>query len=256
LWRSYECKAFFPGIDSEIELLSIGLEAFRNTKCLISISNSELVVAASDKVLTARYLEKLGLPFPKTSGADKVDWCNLRYPVISKPRKGYGSKGVEVVQSEARLKELHRETAAEELCIQEYIEGVEYTCSLIFDTKNSLRDSFISSRELENGRTVSFSVLKHREIQKLINEFGSRASGAFGSINLQLRVRDGVPYVFEINPRFSGSTAMRVAVGYNEPARLIEHLVEGTPIMRQEPLSATVFRVWSEVVVSDSEGNR
>jgi len=56
------------------------------------------------------------------------------------------------------------------------------------------------------------------------------ALGAKGPINIQCRVVDGKVRVFEINPRFSGTTSLRAMMGYNEPDILIREHVLGERI--------------------------
>ena len=43
-----------------------------------------------------------------------------------------------------------------------------------------------------------------------------------GPANIQCRVVDGVPYAFEVNPRFSGTTYFRTLLGVNEPLNVIK----------------------------------
>ena len=43
-----------------------------------------------------------------------------------------------------------------------------------------------------------------------------------GSINVQLRLRDNVPLVFEINPRFSSTVLFRHLFGYKDVLWAIE----------------------------------
>jgi carbamoyl-phosphate synthase large subunit len=50
------------------------------------------------------------------------------------------------------------------------------------------------------------------------------------AVNVQCRLVDGVPYVFEINPRFSGTSFMRAMVGYNEPDILIKMHILNSPV--------------------------
>jgi carbamoyl-phosphate synthase large subunit len=38
---------------------------------------------------------------------------------------------------------------------------------------------------------------------------------------MQCRVHDNKVYIFEINPRFSGTTNLRAIVGFNEPEYII-----------------------------------
>jgi carbamoyl-phosphate synthase large subunit len=56
------------------------------------------------------------------------------------------------------------------------------------------------------------------------------ALGARGAINIQCRLVDGKVKVFEINPRFSGTTSLRAMMGYNEPDVLIRRHVLGESI--------------------------
>ena len=55
-------------------------------------------------------------------------------------------------------------------------------------------------------------------------------------MDAQLRWDDNDgPLVFEINARLSGSTEMRVAIGCNDPLRLVRHFGRGDPIARACP---------------------
>ena len=56
------------------------------------------------------------------------------------------------------------------------------------------------------------------------------ALGCRGAINIQCRLVGDRVYVFEINPRFSGTTSLRAMVGYNEPDVLIRKHVLGEAI--------------------------
>ena len=51
--------------------------------------------------------------------------------------------------------------------------------------------------------------------------------GSPGPINLQCRVKNGIAYVFEINPRFSTTNSVRAATGYNEVELLVDHFITG-----------------------------
>jgi hypothetical protein len=54
----------------------------------------------------------------------------------------------------------------------------------------------------------------------------------FGPINIQCRLRDGWPSVFEINPRFSGGIPLTIAAGANFPKMLIR-IAQGALIPSQ-----------------------
>ncbi|MCY0152199.1 ATP-grasp domain-containing protein [Hoeflea alexandrii] len=48
-----------------------------------------------------------------------------------------------------------------------------------------------------------------------------------GPTNLQFRVQDDIPYLLEINPRFSSSCSLRAAFGFVEAEMCIDDLLEG-----------------------------
>ena len=71
----------------------------------------------------------------------------------------------------------------------------------------------------------------------------AQAVGARGAINIQCRLVDGLVKVFEINPRFSGTTSLRAMVGYNEPDVLIRKHICGGVFEKDFPYEeATILR--------------
>jgi carbamoyl-phosphate synthase large subunit len=53
------------------------------------------------------------------------------------------------------------------------------------------------------------------------------------TINLQCRIHDNKVYIFEINPRFSGTTNLRSIVGFNEP----EYIINERLLIQNEELN-------------------
>ena len=75
------------------------------------------------------------------------------------------------------------------------------------------------------------------------------AMGCKFSINVQCRLVDSIPYVFEINPRFSGTSYMRAMVGYNEPDILIKKHILGELIdLKFEYKSGVILRSLKETL--------
>jgi carbamoyl-phosphate synthase large subunit len=76
------------------------------------------------------------------------------------------------------------------------------------------------------------------------------ALGARGPLNVQCRFVEGRVHVFEINPRFSGTTSLRAMVGYNEPDVLVRRHLLGQDIPRHfEYGSGVIMRSLSETLV-------
>jgi carbamoyl-phosphate synthase large subunit len=250
LIAEYEVDVVFLGIDGEVEIVAPRRAELERLGCRVAVSDTELVDACADKLKTPAMLAALGLDAPRTLSceADIEEVLEaLGLPIVIKPRRGNGSHGVYVCRDEAQLREAWSRLDPPS-CAQEYIHGPEYTCSLLFDRWGGLRDFLIMERELQAGRTMRSRVVRHSGIEAFIEGFGG-VCGALGSINLQLRVTEGGRVlVFEINPRFSGSTSMRVAAGYNEPARLFEHLADGKPIVPDPVQECSIYRYYTEFV--------
>jgi len=245
-------ELLFPGVDAEIEVLAPlrdGLE--RETGCRVLVEDEELVRNASDKLLTSAWLEGLGLAAPRTVDAAvgaEAALAAVGLPAIAKPRHGHGSVGLFALRDRGAFDAFFA-SEHEGYCVQELVEGPEYTCGLLFDGSGTHGDRIAMRRELRDGRTVQAEVHTTPEIDAYLAAFG-RGVDARGAINLQLRLDgDGRPLVFEVNPRLSGSTGMRVAVGFNDPLRLLEHALHGTPIEPAVVEPARVYRYSSELVV-------
>jgi len=76
---------------------------------------------------------------------------------------------------------------------------------------------------IDRGRTV--------QDERLIN-LALRVADVLpcvGAVNVQCRVVNGEPVVFEINPRFSGGIPLTIAAGADFP-RLLLDLVAGRPV--------------------------
>ena len=243
-------QLMFCGIDSEVPLLANNIERIESaTDCRVLVADKSLVDTWSDKSKTAEWLSDKGLNPPRTWSASELSTASdiaALLPLIAKPRRGHSSQGIEKIESEVRLREvLAADMESNALCLQEYLSGDEYTCGLTFDRDGKLADWIVARRQLVGGRTVVAEIEHIPEIDTLLQAFGSAVS-TIGAINIQLRLDElGHPRIFEINPRMSGSTLMRVHAGYNDPARILENMVLGTPIERSKPKPIRTLRQWA-----------
>jgi carbamoyl-phosphate synthase large subunit len=90
---------------------------------------------------------------------------------------------------------------------------------------------------------------RHNQVTEQCKEI-AKAIGVKGAINIQCRLVDGVVKVFEINPRFSGTTSLRAMVGYNEPDILIRRHLFGEVISKDfEYEEALILRGLTETKV-------
>ena len=255
LIKANEIEYVLLGVDAELLVYARHHQEIESaTSCKILISSYDFIKKCSDKYLTSLLLKNLHLNYPLTLvNVDiKTIISLIGFPVVAKPRIGHGSQGVIVIHSESELSSVIKRKATANYCFQELIEGDEYTCGLLFDKDHRLSDSIIMKRELKNGTTIKATVVENPEIQNVINDFGSKIK-AFGSINFQLRLSSNGPVIFEINPRFSGTTSFRLKAGYNEVGRLLDNLAFNKPITRSHPKKLHFFRYWETMVVEEEE---
>ena len=77
--------------------------------------------------------------------------------------------------------------------------------------------------------------------------------GVKGPLNIQCRFVDGEIKVYEINPRFSGTTSIRAMMGFNEPEILINSNILGKKIKQRFPYkTGSVIRTLKETVIENS----
>jgi carbamoyl-phosphate synthase large subunit len=89
----------------------------------------------------------------------------------------------------------------------------EYTCA-VWRGHDVIRKCTLR-RKLQGGMTGWAKVEQHDAIDLTLDRIISSFSGdAF--INVQLRMHEGKPYVFEINPRFSSTVMMRHKIGFSD----------------------------------------
>ncbi|MFT5250185.1 MAG: carbamoyl-phosphate synthase large subunit [Ulvibacter sp.] len=222
----------FIGVDFELPILASERERIENrTGCKVIVSSMEVIKKGNDKYLTYKFLKDNGLAYPETYLPDEIDFMSLSFPVIVKPRVGARSVGVykvnNILELESKLNIVNNPI------IQEYVgdDTTEYTCGIIcFD--GELKAQIPLRRSLKAGHThiSNYTSSFPNSIYEYVKEIAEKLR-PHGSCNLQLRIDDnGVPKLFEINPRHSGTTYMRTLFGYNEVIFILKYILENETV--------------------------
>ena len=215
-----------PGLDFEIPILARNKSIIeKQTGAVLVVSSEEIVNVGDDKWETVKYLEDNNFHYPGSCLPDAIDNFLRKnsFPLIIKPRFGHTSKNVFLIKSE---KELHK---AIQQChkpiIQEYLGDLEqeYTCGATC-IDNEVVTLISLRRILKNGNTQRAFCEKTEEIDEYIRKL-TLSLNPYGPINFQLRLTDKGPVVFEINPRFSGTTPIRALFGVNEVEAIVNRLL-------------------------------
>jgi carbamoyl-phosphate synthase large subunit len=238
------CKYLFSGFDAELAVLSRRSPTLRAKGIIPIVSTPEVVRLGDSKAALANFLKSNGFPYIPTA-TNYRELYDLKGPYIVKPDAGCRSQGVEKFNTVAEIQRAEIDFEVHHKIAQEYIEGDEYTCGTVsFD--GDVKGVIAMTRELRSGDTYKARVDQNPIVIEFVRDIISTIQ-PFGPCNVQLRLRDGVPYVLEINVRCSGTTAARTLAGFNEPEMVLNHL-EGLPVEHNiEPIE--ILRYWDEIAV-------
>jgi carbamoyl-phosphate synthase large subunit len=251
------------GSEQVLERLAAAAPSLRErTGAIAIVSPPDVLETGRDKLLTCRWLEGAGLPLPgyadfsdPTAVAELVRSCG--FPLVAKPRFGKGSDSVLIVRDERHLDAvaaaaqmvLGREPG--ELLLQQHLgsEADEFTVGCFCDRDGAVRGTIVMRRTLNAGTTVTAELGAFPDLARVASSIVA-ALRPLGPCNVQLRVHEGSPVPFEINPRFSGTTALRARMGFNEVDAALRHFVldEPVPELRGDS-SGIALRYWNELYV-------
>lgn len=165
-----------------------------------------------DKLETANFLRDNNLPFPES--AIVKDLSDPIFPLVLKSRNGSGSKNLFIIQDDDDF--VYYSKKFPEFLAQELIgqDSEEYTCGLFRSQLGEIRH-IIYKRKLTGGFSGYGSLENDAAISELLVKIADKLD-LKGSINVQLRISEKGPCVFEINPRFSSTVMFRHIMGFED----------------------------------------
>lgn len=273
LVEDHDIAAILPGSEPEAVLLA---GASAQLPVPVIANRAELMPLMADKQRAEAKLRELGLNFIPSYPWERREEAIERFsfPLFVKPTVGTGgSRGVHLVTSRAELDGLSPFVSPQSRSIiQPYLgDGEsEYTVGVLSDQRGRVVDSIVIRRKLiglslldaksygDHKATVSTGisqgfVVRRPEIQAYCESLAELLDSR-GPLNLQLRIHEGEMYVFEIHPRFSGTTPIRASVGFNEPDLLLRNVLYDEPLGRvsyREDMAA--IRAYEHVLVPVSD---
>lgn len=200
-----------PVSEPEIIEISKNRDVFNELGIKLLINNENVLEICLDKYNTCEFLEAHGLNNMTYSLYNEFIEDGRQY--IAKLRRSCGSKLLRIFKHKLDLKDVVLKYDVDDLIIQEYIDAPdsEYTVG-VFRYDEEVR-VIIFNRELQNGFTKFIQLSHDKQIIKLAEDI-AKYMKVTGSINIQLRKKDNTLYVFEINPRLSGTTNFRNKLGF------------------------------------------
>ncbi len=227
-----------PSTDYEVYYLS-KYKSLLNVK--IAASDEEISEIYLDKYLSFLHHKKHNIPFAKTWLPKDYDFsCN---DIIVKPRKGRGSRGIEI-------NPIHPSNYSDDYIIQSFEKGVEITSAVYVNHKNKLHGVFTMERELTNGTTTKSKVIF--DYDKQIYEIAEKmisVKGLRGSFNIQSIVNhnnDVIP--FEINCRISGTNSIRHNLGFQDVKYTLQEFLYNELPDKPNPIKGMATRILLDVI--------
>jgi len=208
--NTYSIDVVIPMSEPELLIFAPLIDEFGEDRCITSGKN--VVAIGIDKLETMGAIAKLGIPIPWFIEAGQG--IPSEFPCIFKARHGSGSKNVFVVETRDEAMFLTNKFPGS--IFQEFLEPAdrEVTCSVY-----RRRDGHISILQLLRKLTFGFTgwakVINDHETFEMCKEIANGLD-LRGSMNIQLRITDSGPRVFEINPRFSSTVLMRHRIGFSD----------------------------------------
>jgi carbamoyl-phosphate synthase large subunit len=207
-------------IDIIIPVSEPELRYFSETNILKEIGKAKMLTASSealtigfDKLATANFLKENNLPFPETKLVSTENYLP-QFPVILKSRTGSGSAAVYKVSNLEDFNYIKLKNI--DFIAQEFLDDNkgEYTCGVFRCKKGNIR-TLIFKRELTGGYSGYGEIINNNDITNLLRNLAVLIN-LEGSINVQLRLTEKGPVVFEINPRFSSTVLFRHMFGFKD----------------------------------------
>jgi carbamoyl-phosphate synthase large subunit len=135
--------------------------------------------------------------------------------------------------------------------IQEYIDAKECTVGVVASKLGRILGSISILREVKTGFSYRMVVTNIKEARTISEELTSKL-GYTGPLNVQLFITQGKPVIFEINPRFSGTTPIRSAVGFREVDATLRSFLFGEENQLRFRSNVIVIRYLDEIYASSS----
>ena len=255
--KENKIRALFSGSEPELKAISKNRNLFKDYEVMLPLNSEAVIELCMNKLELMDYLKSKGAKVPETflisslSDIENID--TDKYPLVCKPHVGSGgSNNVFIVQNKRELNLIAQYLMGYlgGFITQEYVGGSEseYTVGVLSDFDGNLIDSIAVKRHIISGIGSRVQVPNRTDNRSLgevlvissgisqgrigrypeITEYCEKVSSALmskGPLNLQCRLYDGEVYIFEINPRLSGTTYFRAMVGFNEPDILIRKYV-------------------------------
>jgi carbamoyl-phosphate synthase large subunit len=241
-------NAIISGPEEEVINFSREKDLFDELGILLLCPNYESVGICMDKVKTNNALSKLNIPVPEIYNESEIV-----FPCIIKPRSGRGGRGIYKIENEDDFNFF--KTKVDNLMIQEFVDGEEYTIDTFADRDGTPLSVIPRLRLLtESGISVKGMTVNDLKIieycKKIVKELR-----LFGPSCIQcIKDKQGDVKFLEINPRFGGGSVLSIKSDPTIMQNLIK-IIKGEKPMPSKGFKEglVMIRYYSELFLNNEE---
>lgn len=248
-------SVLIPGSDPELAVLARARDEIETAGIRVLVGAPDPVDVCRDKRLSSGFFRELGFPFVRTVHVADAPLLGeeVGYPLVVKPVGGSASRGVAVVFSRSELEPyleqpgyIAQESAfpaswthnAGGLATESVYRGgslrqeEEISIQVVYDHVGEHVGTFTSVNRLQSGVPIFVDPQRIPQVELVVEQMANalRDRGLIGPCNFQCRLTDQGPRVFEINPRFTGITGVRAAMGFNAVEAVLCRVLLNTPV--------------------------
>lgn len=226
LCRALSIDVLFPTVDVELPVVAARRADFLSVGTRFASPAAATLDVCLDKHLLAQRCQGV-VPVPRTELLSPAAAADRQFPVIVKPRRGAGSRGIQLIATAEELRALGTDDSR---LVQDHLPGDEFSVDVISDLDGHVIAAVPRSRlRVDSGVAVAGTTLHDPELEGAARAVAA-AIGLTTVANVQLkRDVDGRAALLEVNPRFPGSMPLTVAAGVDMPSLTLD-LVLGKPV--------------------------
>jgi carbamoyl-phosphate synthase large subunit len=222
---------------------------------LVLLPGPDVIRLCEDKYAAHCFFAERGIATPATFLPGELP-AELAFPVLVKPRRGFGSRHIYRATDRRELEFFLGYTTKESM-VQEVCRGEEYSIDVFSDTGgrclNAIPRTMIESKGGESIKGMTTRDLELVEHGRRVAE----ALGIVGPANIQcFREPDGSLPVTDVNPRFGGGFPLPTAAGSRYP-ELALSLAAGEhpePALGEFRAGVLMTRYFWQVVLEERQG--
>lgn len=188
-----------------------------------------------DKAKTAELARAAGVPIPKTYDPTEIDIADIRdraeFPVVIKPTKASGARGIRRVEDSTALVETYREATAEgePVIIQEFVDhsGGHYSIGTVFGSEGRPRALHVYEELLQYPDSGGPAIRARSHpaepwVYDMLALLESVGWTGPAHIDVLYDPADDTYKLLEVNPRLWSSLALTIASGVDVPTVITE----------------------------------